>query len=79
MEYTVSKMTGRFQHLDKSTLETMRLELKMLLKSWGAVGPVVGQFEGSPELPLWMEVEFLDNIVKFEMECNPFLQGETVN
>lgn len=83
MEYIVKQFEGRFKHLDRVTLEHMRLQLKCLLKSWGAKGPedfgdaLLTQPEGG--LPLWMEVEFLDNIVQFEMECNPFLRMEVIN
>lgn len=79
MEYLVRKITGRFKELDEKTLCRIRIELKMLLNSWGAVGP---DDLGAPTdggLPLWAEVEFLDNIVQFELECNPFLHSEIMN
>lgn len=77
MEYMVKKIEGRFKHLKESILKQMQMELKFLLKSWGAVGPEeLGIPAEQGGLPLWAEVEFLDNIVQFEMECNPFLHAE---
>ena len=80
MEFMVRKFSGRFQNLDEATLQMMRLELKTLLKSWGAVGPgELGAPVDGGNIPLWMEVEFLDNIVQFELDMNPYLYGELVN
>lgn len=78
MEYIANRLTGRFKDLDEKVLEKMSLEMKCLLKSWGAVGPVIGHF-GDERLPLWAEVEFLDNIIQFELAHNPFLLAEAVN
>lgn len=76
MEYEVREFTGRFKELGSDVLERMRNQLKSLLKSWGAVGPEETGIPVNGGMPLWMEVEFLDNIVQFEIECNPFLRSE---
>lgn len=78
MEYGIRRISGRFKHLDKLTLEQMRVDLKRLLKTWGALGPdeLGGIIPISNSLPLWMEVEFLDDVVQFELECNPYLEIE---
>lgn len=82
MKYSVHQITGRFRHLDVKTLEALRFKYKSLLKSWGAVGPEeLGSalIDKNKEFPLWAEVEFLDNVIQFEFECNPFLPGEIRN
>jgi hypothetical protein len=76
MEYLINKISGRFRHLDEATLRQMRLELKCLLSSWGSVSGSFPHADPADPMPLWVEVEFLDNIVQFEMECNPFLKTE---
>jgi len=76
MQYLVRSITGRFKNLDEPTLKMMRLEMTMLLKSWGAKGPHEVGFEVQDGFPLWAEVEFLDNIIQFELECNPYLRSE---
>lgn len=79
MEYIAKRITGRFKEMDERILEKMRLEMKCLLKSWGAVGPDEMGHLTEERLPLWAEVEFLDNIIQFELECNPFLHSEMIN
>lgn len=79
MEYMVKKIDGRFRHLDEATLKMMRLEFKCLIKSWGGVGPDELGVPVDNGLPLWAEVEFLDNVVQFELESNPFLYSELMN
>ena len=78
MEYMCRRIMGRFREIDEKTLQKMCLEMKCLLKSWGAMGPVIN-YCGDDKLPLWAEVEFLDNIVQFELENNPFLHNELFN
>lgn len=65
MEYL--ELTGRFRNTDSATLELMRLTFKALLRSWGAVSSDDLGIGDNGKLPLWAEVEFLDNIVRFEM------------
>lgn len=79
MEYMVRKMTGRYMHLDKPALEMMRMEFKKLLEEWGASEMDDHEIFVEDDMPLWAEVEFLDNIIQFELECNPYLYGEIKN
>lgn len=71
MEYMARRITGKFRHLDENLLARMKFELKCLLKSWGMVGPEDFGEPSHEKFPLWAEVEFLDNIVQFEIQCNP--------
>jgi hypothetical protein len=77
--YTVRKITGRFRKLEERKLEEMRVRLEKLLASWGAVTIDEMGISSDGEYPLWMEVEFLDNIVQYEMDCNPFLRIDAMN
>ncbi len=79
MDYTIQQITGRFMNFDETTLRQIRSDLKAILKKWGAMGPE--DFPDIPvePMPLWAEVEFLDNIVQFELENNPFLHSELQN
>ena len=80
MEYITREITGRFKHLSENQLKEIKTHLKMILKKWGGIGPdELGRDILSGELPLWVEVEFLDNVVRFEIECNPFLKAELMN
>lgn len=79
MEYVVRKISGRFKHLDDILLTKMKLNLKCLLKSWGAASQEDMGIQMDAGLPLWAEVEFLDNVVQFELTANPFLHSEVMN
>lgn len=73
MEYEFRKITGRYTHLDMSALERRKLRCVNILKSLGSATSVDIAMLG---LPLWAEVEFLENIVEFEFQCNPFIKAE---
>ena len=73
MEYEMRKITGRYSHLEMASLERKKLKYVNLLKSLGSATSVDIAMLG---LPLWAEVEFLENIVEFEFQCNPYLRAE---
>lgn len=68
MDFEVRRIAGRFMHLDEGTLKMMILEMKAVLRSMGAVGPDELGVPVSRNLPLWMEAEFLDNVINIEMD-----------
>lgn len=75
MEYIVKKISGRFKHFDKPKLEMMKFCMIAIIRSWGGI-PHDMRIIHEDDLPLWAEVEFLDNIIQFEMENNPYLAVE---
>ena len=70
MDWFFKEITGRFKELSEDELISMRESLVGLIDMCGGVSGGTGNTD---ILPLWAEVEFLDNVVKFEMERNPYL------
>lgn len=67
---------GRFRDWDEEELEQLYYRQKRVLKSFGALGPDDLGLPVIDDLPLWALVEFQDNVIRFEMQCNPELAGE---
>jgi hypothetical protein len=75
MEYTIKRIHGIFKDTSERELKEMKRRLVNIIESLG--GSV--ELKDHESLPLWLEVEFLHNIISFELESNPLFSAKNLD